>query len=106
MKNRKVMEKGACISISCGSNVDVWDSPWIPLMLNYKPRPNVNLVDLPDFSVAGLILPGERVWNSQLLFDLFFFILLRSNAFLVFIFLKSIVRISGVGVLLPLVFSR
>jgi hypothetical protein len=64
LKNRKLMEKEASISISCGSNVDVWDSPWIPLMLNYKPKPNANLVDLLDFSVASLILPSERVWNS------------------------------------------
>jgi hypothetical protein len=35
---------GACISISNGLNVDIWDSPWIPLMPNFKPRPNANLV--------------------------------------------------------------
>ena len=32
LKNRKVVEQGACISISSGRNVDVWNSPWIPLM--------------------------------------------------------------------------
>jgi hypothetical protein len=31
LKNRKVVEQGACISISNGLNVDVWNSPWIPL---------------------------------------------------------------------------
>jgi len=44
LKNRKVVELGACISISNGLNVDIWDSPWIPLMPNFKPRPNANLV--------------------------------------------------------------
>jgi hypothetical protein len=49
LKNRKVVELGACISISNGLNVDIWDSPWIPLMPNFRPRPNANLVVLPSF---------------------------------------------------------
>jgi hypothetical protein len=38
---------------------------------NFKPRPNANLLELPPFTVAELILPGGRSWNSQLLCDLF-----------------------------------
>jgi hypothetical protein len=71
LKNRNVVEKGACISISNGCLVDVWKSPWIPSMVNFRPVPNVNLVELPEFSVEDLILQGERVWNKDLLEDLF-----------------------------------
>jgi hypothetical protein len=71
LKNRKVVELGACISISNGLNIDVWNSPWIPTLPNFKPRPNVNLLELPPFIVAELILPSVRYWNLQLLYDLF-----------------------------------
>ena len=72
LKNREVVEKGACWSISDGANIHIWDSPWIPSIPRFKPRPNVLLVDLPDFSVAGLLLPGDRSWNVDLLGDLFY----------------------------------
>jgi hypothetical protein len=71
MKNRKVVELGACWSISEGVNIQVWNSPWIPSMPNFKPKPNGNLVGLPDFSVAELFLPGDKSWNVDLLYDLF-----------------------------------
>jgi hypothetical protein len=53
LKNGMVVEKGACISISSGLNLDIWNSPRIPLMPNFRPIPNVNQVDLPIFSVAA-----------------------------------------------------
>jgi hypothetical protein len=71
LKNIKVVELGACRTISEGANIQVWNSPWIPSMPSFKPRPNENLVDLPDFSVADLFLPGSRSWNEDLLQDLF-----------------------------------
>jgi hypothetical protein len=40
-------------------------------LTNFKPRPNVNLLKLPPFIVAELIIPGARSWNLQLLCDLF-----------------------------------
>jgi hypothetical protein len=52
-------------------NIDVWSSPWIPTLPNFKPWPNVNMLELPPFTVAGLIILGVRSWNSQLLCDLF-----------------------------------
>jgi hypothetical protein len=70
-KNRKVVEKGACISISNGQNVDIWNTPWIPLMPNFKPIPNENLVGFPSYSVADLISSNGHDWNSALLYDLF-----------------------------------
>jgi hypothetical protein len=71
IKNRKVVEKGACWFISDGTYIHIWDSPWIPSMPSFKPRPNVNLVDFPDYSVADLMLPGVRLRNVDLLGDLF-----------------------------------
>jgi hypothetical protein len=56
LKNRWVVQKGACIAISCGVNVEVWQSPWIPLNPNFRPIPNVFLSSLPAFNVADLIL--------------------------------------------------
>lgn len=66
-----VINKGACISISNGANIDVWNSPWIPLMPDLKPIPNVNLLELPTFCVADLMVPEARSWNVLLLQDLF-----------------------------------
>jgi hypothetical protein len=60
LKNRKVVEQGACISISSGLNVDVWNSPWIPHMPFFKSIPNANLVGLPHYKVADLICPFRR----------------------------------------------
>jgi hypothetical protein len=40
-------------------------------MPDFKPRPNVNLTDLPEFCVADLIILGARVWNILLLQYLF-----------------------------------
>jgi hypothetical protein len=60
LKNKVVINKGVCISISNGVQVDVWDSPWIPLMLDFKPKPNVNLIELPAFCVNDLMIPCER----------------------------------------------
>jgi exonuclease III len=71
LKNRKVVEKGACWSISDGESIHVWNSPWIPSMPGFKPKPNVNLVGFPDFCVVDLMLPGVRSWNVDLLYDLF-----------------------------------
>jgi hypothetical protein len=71
LRNRKVVENGACISISNGRLVDVWKSAWIPSMVNFRLVPNVNLVELLEFSVEDFILQGERVWNKLLLDDLF-----------------------------------
>jgi hypothetical protein len=67
---RRVVMKGACISIPSGRMVDVWKSLWIPSTANFRHVPNVDLVELPDFLVADLILLGERAWNKHLLEDL------------------------------------
>jgi hypothetical protein len=71
LKNRKVVQKGACIAISSGLNVEVWQSPWIPLNPNFRPSPNANLVSLPTFNVADLVLADGCSWNASLLADLF-----------------------------------
>jgi hypothetical protein len=71
LKSKVVINKGACISISNAAHVDVWDSPWIPLMLDFKPKPNVNLIELPAFCVNDLMTQCERSWNKMLLQDLF-----------------------------------
>ena len=71
LKNREIVKKGACLSISNGVHMDIWDSPWIPLLPGFKPSPNANLIGLPDFCVADLILLGLRSWDRMLLQDLF-----------------------------------
>jgi hypothetical protein len=45
--------------------------PWVPLMLDFIPILNPNLVDHPWFCVTDLILPNIRVWNRLLLEDIF-----------------------------------
>jgi len=65
LKNRGIVQQGACISISNGLNVSIWDMP------DFIPRPNPNLIDHPCFCMADLILPNVRAWNRLLLDDLF-----------------------------------
>lgn len=72
MKNRDVVKKDAFIIISNMMNIGIWNSPWIPLLPDFKAKPNVNLVDLHDFCVSNLILPHETAWNRMLLQDLFY----------------------------------
>jgi len=71
LKNRKLLLKGACWSISKGDFIDVWKFSWIPSMPCLKPRSKENLLVFPAYSVADLILHEERLWNVDLLHDLF-----------------------------------
>jgi hypothetical protein len=66
-----VVELGACRIVSSGQGINIWKSPWIPSIKLFKPSPNPNLVDLPDFEVADLLNEGSRSWNVSLLTDLF-----------------------------------
>jgi hypothetical protein len=65
-----MLEKGTCQSILKRDFIDVWKSPWIPSVPLFKFRPNVNLVDFPDYFVTDFILHGNRLWNVDLLNDL------------------------------------
>jgi hypothetical protein len=71
LNSRSIVEKGACLAISMGSNINVWSDPWIPTLESFKPSPNPNLVDRPQFFVEDLIIQSNRSWNSSLLEDLF-----------------------------------
>jgi hypothetical protein len=71
LKSRSIVEKGACLAISMGSNINVWFDLWIPNLESFKPCPNPNLVDQPQFFVEDLIIQSNRSWNSLLLEDLF-----------------------------------
>ena len=70
LKNRNVVEKRACWSKANGENIPIWSSPWISSLPFFKPRPNALLIELPQFFVADLLLPGVRAWNVDLLRDL------------------------------------
>jgi hypothetical protein len=67
-----VVEKGACCSIADGANIYIWNSPWIPSMPSFKPRPNVHLLELLELFVVDLLLNSSRSWNVDLLHDLFY----------------------------------
>ncbi|GLT69946.1 hypothetical protein SLA2020_420550 [Shorea laevis] len=71
LKNRKVVEKGACISISNGLNVEIWNSPWIPqcLLLSLFLTQICSLFQI--FFCFGPHHSRSRVWNTLLLHDLF-----------------------------------
>jgi hypothetical protein len=71
LKARQVVELVACMAVSSGQGINIWKSPWIPSIQLFKPSPNPNLVDLPNFEVADLLNEGNRSWNVSLLTDLF-----------------------------------
>jgi hypothetical protein len=71
LKHRKVVMNGACRAISSGLNLNVWSSPWIPSLPNFKPTPNPALIFPPNMIISDLILPLSRNWNIPLLHHLF-----------------------------------
>lgn len=60
LKTRSVVGKGACLAISQGSNVNMWIDPWIPTLATFKPSPNPNLTDQPNFTFVDLIIQSSR----------------------------------------------
>ena len=44
---RSIVEKGAYLAISMGSNINVWSDPWIPNLESFKPCLNPNLMEQP-----------------------------------------------------------
>lgn len=97
LKNRKVVEKGACFDISNGQNINIWTFPWIPSIPSFKLSPNPNLVNLPDYHVVDMINPLDRSLNSYMLNDLFDTPLRSSNNFRIFIFHRLALKIDGFG---------
>jgi hypothetical protein len=99
-KNRKVVEKGACISISSGQNVDIWNNPWIPLMPNFKPILHENLVGFLLILLQILFL--QMVMTGTLHYYMTSLSLPRCRISLAYICLPLLVLISGAGFTLPL----
>ncbi|XP_033135982.1 uncharacterized protein LOC103841762 [Brassica rapa] len=66
---RSLVSKGLIKRVGTGSSISVWNDPWLPTT---RPRPaNKNQHHLyPDLTVASLIDPTSRQWNSQVLRDL------------------------------------
>jgi hypothetical protein len=68
---RKVVQDGACLAVSTGLNVSIWNDPWVPSIQGFKPSPKADLPSLPNLTVSDLITYPVRNWNSPLINFLF-----------------------------------
>lgn len=71
LKCRHIVLQGACWLVSSGTNLNIWDSPWIPSIVGFKPAPNPSLPSLPNLTISDLIAFPNRGWNFPLLHFLF-----------------------------------
>ncbi|OVA15750.1 Reverse transcriptase zinc-binding domain [Macleaya cordata] len=64
------MRKHICWMVGDGTDIRLWDDPWIPTLPNFKPSPpSTQPVYL--FWVCDLFIPGTKTWNFSLLQTLF-----------------------------------
>jgi hypothetical protein len=63
--------KNACFLPCKFSNLPIWTSPWIPILLHFIPTPRLPYFTSYPLAISDLLLPSTAFWNSTLLF--FFF---------------------------------
>lgn len=64
-----LIKKGMCYKIEENSNLDIWNSPWIPGLEGFK-IPSKYHVNGQVSRVQQLLLPGTNVWNNDLVYNL------------------------------------
>lgn len=76
---RDVVQKGAYWSVSTGLELNIWDSPWIPILDGFKPTPNLSLSSIHPLNISDLISSSSRDWNQPLALFNSFFILIATQ---------------------------
>ena len=73
LKSKELLMKGRCFQIYNGESVNIWLDPWIPTLINFKPKPLQGMdLELPNLTVSDLIINNSRIWDvpkMQALFD-------------------------------------
>ena len=73
LQTRETLSKGRCIQINNGANTSLWDSPWIPTLSNFKPKPLQGMDQAhPEMKVSEIITGNPKQWDlgkMQTLFD-------------------------------------
>lgn len=68
------LQKGACYKVGGGTDISIWQDPWIPSIPNFKPSPRENLdIDEGITKVSDLFIGQDhQIWDIakiQRLFD-------------------------------------
>jgi hypothetical protein len=71
LSNLDIVSAGACRTISSDSMLNVWESPWVPSLPQFKPVPNINSPINHSLRICDLIDPINRSWIPDLLFQAF-----------------------------------
>lgn len=66
LKFWSIIQEGACCSVSSDRHINIWQDPWIPSILGFKPSPNFSLHSLSNLIVFDLITFPVRGWNLPL----------------------------------------
>ncbi|KAL6194442.1 hypothetical protein ACLB2K_035526 [Fragaria x ananassa] len=71
VKGKELLSKGIRYQIGSGSDVSVWQDPWIPRPYTFRPYSGM-MEGLEKLKVADLIDPDNREWMRDWLEELFF----------------------------------
>ncbi|KAK6131980.1 hypothetical protein DH2020_034287 [Rehmannia glutinosa] len=67
---KETLKKGLRYEIGDGRTIKIWEDPWIPTALNFKPLKQAWVEESPH-RVADLLTCEGRVWNLELIQNIF-----------------------------------
>lgn len=70
MTVRNIFVNNCCWFIGSGNNIHVWNDPWIPNLPGFRPSRLHNASTHVTW-VSQLFVQGQRIWNMDLLLELF-----------------------------------
>ncbi|PON85597.1 hypothetical protein TorRG33x02_185990 [Trema orientale] len=70
LRSRDLLKLGACRWVQRGGVLDVWDDPWIPTIVGFKPRPRDPALTSQSVGIKDLIT-NSGGWNLSVLNQLF-----------------------------------
>ncbi|XP_062021202.1 uncharacterized protein LOC133737713 [Rosa rugosa] len=70
LAGREVLARGLRYQIGSGTNVSVWEDPWLPLPYNFKPF-STPMVGTEDWLVSDLIDSEQQEWIQPVIEELF-----------------------------------
>ena len=66
-----LIEKGACFLLGDGKTINVWEDPWVPWIVGFKPRPRIDdYLQLP-IKAHNLLDHTLQAWNEDIVREIF-----------------------------------
>ena len=70
-KSKKLLSLGACYEVGNRMDINVWQDPWVPWLVNYKPKPKDDTIQQNPLMVSSLINHTTHEWEVSKLEELF-----------------------------------